>query len=51
MTFEEISKQWNVENPWVICDYINHWESVKEQNTTLELYKRAMYILTEAKRV
>jgi hypothetical protein len=25
MTYAEISKKWNVEDPWVICDYINHW--------------------------
>lgn len=51
MTYAEISKKWNVEDPFVICDYINHWQSVRDMNTSLELYNRAMYILTEAKRV
>jgi galactokinase len=50
-TPQQISKEFDVEDPFVVAADVPHLIEVKNRNAGFELYKRAFHVLSEAKRV
>lgn len=50
-SLEMIQKEFGVGDPFKLVKDVPHINKVKEQNKTFDLYKRALHVLSEAKRV
>jgi len=50
MTVAQIAEEWQCADPFVVARFVNHWELVRDENETLELYIRALYIFSEGQR-
>ena len=50
-TPQMISKEFDVEDPFIIVRDVPHYLEVKNRNASFDLYKRAFHVLSEAKRV